>query len=829
MNTDYPAFAPLRSGVETYRQPRPAAHGLGRWLFSCAAIVTLLGLLMAPGLVGAAAPGRAAAALTVLPTATKTPTPPPPTDWLAEGLRQQRNGNHAAARAALTTFLQRAPGDPQAAQALFHLGESFQADGLHAEAISAFQDFLRRAPTHARRPDAQFHLGQAHQALEQWEAGRAAYQDFLKNGSPWLAYDVHLRLAEIAAAQEQPAAVAVAYQAAINAAANRVLALRAREKWAAYAAGRADFAGALAQYEAILSVAQNASYQAEMHALAGDAAWELDQRAAAEKHWREAIALAPTTRDAYQALIRLVDNDLPVDSFTRGQVDFENGAYQPAIKALETFLAGQPGERRGAALALIARSYQGLENYPAALAAWDRLLNSYPNDAAWPGAWLGKAETQRFANNRSGAITTLRTFVQRFPTHAQAPDVLLELARQLERSEDYRGAASYQVLLADSFPQQRAAANALLRAGINRYRLQETSAAVALWQRGLKDYPAAAEAPTLRLWLGKGLLAQRKRSDALAAWQAVFNQAPESYAGLRAHTLALDAGLALTVEARFLGETGLLSQVDDGSRAFAERWLRTWAKTDSRATDLARLDARIGRDQDWQRGQAYLALRLRGPALEALELARARTWNDPLLVYQLAVAFEEMGVYRLSVISAARVIALSPGKAVSAAPIFIQRLAYPRHFADLVTEEAVRFDVDPLLIYAMIRQESLFESGAESSAAARGLMQVIPSTGRWIAGELGMSDFEESDLYRPWVSVKFGVFYTMRGLAAANGNVATALTGYNAGPGNARFWRERSGPDEDLFYETISIAEPRAYLNLITAHLAHYTRLYGSR
>ena len=309
----------------------------------------------------------------------------------------------------------------------------------------------------------------------------------------------------------------------------------------------------------------------------------------------------------------------------------------------------------------------------------------------------------------------------------------------------------------------------------------------------------------------------------------MITQAPESYAGLRARTLAIEAGLTLTVEVPLRAAGEVAGQTDDGSRAFAERWLRTWVKTSSAVTDLARLDSRLSRDQDWQRGQAYLALRLRGPALEALDLVRARYWNDPLLVYQLAVAFEELGTYRLSVISAARVIALAPDKLVSAAPLFVQRLAYPQHFDDLVTEESLRFAVDPLLIYAMIRQESLFEPGAESSAAARGLMQVIPSTGRWIADELAMPDFHESDLYRPWISVKFGTFYTMRGLRAANGNVATALTGYNAGPGNAKFWRERSGPDEDLFYETISITEPRSYLSLITIHLAHYARLYGPR
>ncbi len=767
-------------------------------------------------------------AATLVPTAAlaaspaQTPTPARLADLLQDGLRQQRNGNHAAARVAFQTLLTRATTDALAADAAFHLGESNQADGLHAEAIKAFEDFLRRAPRHVRRADAQFHLGEAHQALAHWQAARAAFQDYLRNGSPLLAYDVHLRLATVANALNQPAAAAAAYQAAVQAAANRVLALRAREQWAAAASGQGDFAGALAQYQAILMLAQNAPYRAEMSALAGDAAWQLGRRADAESYWRAAISLAPRGAAAYQALIHLVENELPVDSFTRGLVDFENDALRPAVAALTAFLAGPADSRRGEALALLARSYQGLQDYPNALATWDRLLAGNASDPAWGGAWLGKAETQRLANDRPGAIATLRAFVQRSPDHAQAPAALLELARQLERSEDYRAAADYQVLLADSSPQHASAANALLRAGINRYRLNQISSAVTLWQRGLKNDANGADAPMLRLWLGKGLLAQRQRTEALAAWKAVFTQAPESYAGLRARALALQAGstLTATVSAPLAGRT------DDGSQAFAERWLRTWVESAPATGSLATPTARLRGDPDWQRGQAYLALRLRGPALEAFELTRTRFWNDPLLVYQMAVAFDDLGVYRLSVISAARLIALAPVGQVSAAPLFIQRLAYPRHFDDLVMEETARFQVDPLLVYAMIRQESLFEPGAESSAAARGLMQVIPSTGRWIAGELDMDDYTDSDLYRPWVSVKFGVFYTMRGLRAADGNTATALVGYNAGPGNAAFWRQRSGADEDLFYETVSLTEPRAYLSLITIHRAHYVRLY---
>lgn len=750
---------------------------------------------------------------------TTVPQPPegPPIPVTASALVSAQAlhaaGNYAAARAELQRFL----ADPKYAaltpEAYFHLGENFLADGMYREALDAFAEFLRRAPDHPRRADARFHQGEAYRALGQWPEAAAALRDYLQAGSPLLTYEVQLRLAAVHAAAGDGDAAIAAYAAAVAAAPDRVTALRAREQWAAYATALGNHAASLVQYQAILEEAQNAGYQAEINQLAGDAAWNAGRAAPAEAYWRAAVALAPRSNYAYQALIQLVNNQLPVDWFTRGLVDYHNRAYLPAINAFDTFLQGEPGARQGEALAYLARSYQGAEDYTRALTTWDRLIHDLPSDAAWGGAWLGKAETQRFAGDRPAAVVTLRTFVEQYPNHPLAADARYELATQLERLEQYAAAADHQLLLADTAPEHKQAARALLRAGINRYRLGEVARAVEIWQRAVGAYGASADAPALYLWLGKGQLAQRQTAEAYAAWDTLLARWPDSYAAARARALRGDPPRPATI--------------DDASQAVAEKWLRSWVAAPASRASLATLDARIAQDPDWQRGQAYLALNLRGPALEALEKVRTRYWDDPLALYQLTLAFQELGTYRLSIISAARLIALSPQKTVTAAPVFIQKLAYPRYFDAQVQEEAQRFGVDPLLIDAVIRQESLFEAGAESSAAARGLMQVIPSTGEWIAGELNFPDYTTSDLYRPWVSIKFGAFYIMRGLRAAEGNVATALVGYNAGPSNARFWRERSGPDEDLFYETVSLSEPRAYLSLITTHYAHYARLYG--
>jgi soluble lytic murein transglycosylase len=118
-------------------------------------------------------------------------------------------------------------------------------------------------------------------------------------------------------------------------------------------------------------------------------------------------------------------------------------------------------------------------------------------------------------------------------------------------------------------------------------------------------------------------------------------------------------------------------------------------------------------------------------------------------------------------------------------------------------------------------------------------MQVIPSTGRSIANSLGWPDYETSDLYQPFVSVKFGSWYLTQQLDAF-GIAHVALSAYNAGPGNAMRWRNRtlaacpagSEPEEctfdyDLFVEIIHLRETRLYVRYIYKHFAAYQYLYG--
>ena len=119
-------------------------------------------------------------------------------------------------------------------------------------------------------------------------------------------------------------------------------------------------------------------------------------------------------------------------------------------------------------------------------------------------------------------------------------------------------------------------------------------------------------------------------------------------------------------------------------------------------------------------------------------------------------------MYGLAARGASRLAGLWPNGSIRTAPPAVQRLSYPLAYADLLSVEAGARSLDPLLLAALIRQESLFEPAAESYAGARGLGQVMPATGEGIARSLNMADFVLDDLYRPWVSVRFGAYYLSR-------------------------------------------------------------------
>lgn len=106
-----------------------------------------------------------------------------------------------------------------------------------------------------------------------------------------------------------------------------------------------------------------------------------------------------------------------------------------------------------------------------------------------------------------------------------------------------------------------------------------------------------------------------------------------------------------------------------------------------------------------------------------------------------------------------------------------------RPFAALIETVAHKHGIDPALIHAVVEAESGYRPGARSLVGARGLMQVMPATGR----ELGVAS--AARLFDPQANLEAGVKYLKGLLAQFNGDLTSALAAYNAGPGAVARYR----------------------------------------
>ncbi len=168
--------------------------------------------------------------------------------------------------------------------------------------------------------------------------------------------------------------------------------------------------------------------------------------------------------------------------------------------------------------------------------------------------------------------------------------------------------------------------------------------------------------------------------------------------------------------------------------------------------------------------------------------------------------------------------------ATMSAPRYFNRLRFGTYFKDLVLQEAAADDLEALFIFSVIRQESLFEGFVTSSAGARGLMQIIPSTGQEIATLSGWpANFTADDLYRPAVSIRLGTDYLVTQRNSFGTNLYAMLAAYNAGPGRAVYWSNISQDDIDLYLEVISFAETRNYVRSIYELFSIYSDLYETQ
>lgn len=161
--------------------------------------------------------------------------------------------------------------------------------------------------------------------------------------------------------------------------------------------------------------------------------------------------------------------------------------------------------------------------------------------------------------------------------------------------------------------------------------------------------------------------------------------------------------------------------------------------------------------------------------------------------------------------------------------ISIEKYIYPLKYEAEIMKASEKYDLEPEFIAAVIYTESKFKENSESSAGAKGLMQLMPNTFMWLVEKRGDS-YTESDIMTPEVNIDYGCYYLSWLDKYLPGDIYTATAAYNAGMGRVSEWLENprySVDGENLV--TMPFTETENYVNEIKHKEQKYSELYFSK
>ncbi len=536
-----------------------------------------------------------------------------------------------------------------------------------------------------------------------------------------------------------------------------------------------------------------------------------DPRKAA-RLWKHLLERWPDHGRALESfrLLRLLESEEKVPRDERlpllgARAASQSGRLEEAIQLLRPFADRDPDDPlRLEATLEMGKVFYGGERYHSALKQFDQLDRR--GGEVGRLALLYQARSYRKMGEWERSIDAYSDYVRRFPTSSLSPEVQWEIAwRWSLLGETEKSVDAFRRLRA-LFPSSRFAARSYLQEAVRLDRTGEPLRALELL-RGFTDHGGGGSDREDALFRIADLCERlADQGDPTPYYEELVDEYPETYHGLRA--------------AARLGKKPILSTGTSGG--FAEDgdatllWIRSWSGGGGGPEDWGTLPFLISMGEwDDARGEAARI--------------RRRLDDDPEALLRFARYCRRVTLYDHTIRCGRRIQELA--ERAGADPVYpgLLSLIYPLGFFDHVATEASRRpELDPFFVAAVMRQESWFHPQALSPAGARGLLQIIPATGRHIASKLGEGErFRTEDLFLPEKSVRYGIWYLRSLIQRYGGSLLAAASAYNAGEGNADLWVSLAGGAEDeLYIEQINLSETREYVMRTLAGYWIYRSLY---
>ncbi len=586
-------------------------------------------------------------------------------------------------------------------------------------------------------------------------------------------------------------------------------------------AGLAAARGDLARAQALLDRVppRSAVARADLHELQARVARAAADSAAESAALRALLEAAPASDAALRATERLAElaPPGPDDRLEFAKVAMAGRAYARAAEHLRALLARRPGGadpvREGEARLLLGRVAMARREYTAARAEFARL----PDGARRADREAATLDAARCLW-RLGQIDACLAEYDAIATGAFADSVRalaeFEAAREARDDDRHAEAARRFAAFRRARPAHELADDAAWFEGLARAKAGDTTGALAALLALRETYPRSDRREEAAFWSARAHVDAGDRDTACHELAFVRAEYPDGYWAQRALALATELGCG----------------PDPAGAPPAERDAADWVRQElgGTAADAAHLAA-ITASEPFRRARALAALGLRDEAEAELEGLRHTVARDPARLLLLGEAARVIGVPREGMRAAASLKSRAGADVLPGTlPPSVARLLYPVTHLDSVRRWAAENDLDPLFVYAVMREESWMDASAVSGAGARGLLQIMPSTGYDLAVRSGLRGFSAADLFVPEVNVRLGTRYLRELLDDLDGEPLLALAAYNAGKRNALRWRsDGEGFDPDRYVSGITYRETHGYVQKVLRTWAIYRALWS--
>ena len=697
------------------------------------------------------------------------------------------------------------------AESAFDKSLALVDQGNYTQAARSLEDLLKTQPTHPEKQAIHHVLAYCYGTQKKWAKGIEHYTLALSATYPLADYAISHIAKSYGQMKDNQNAI-IWYQRLIDEHPESIHFTDAKYELAKAQYHARNYTAALKGFLALSTDSKN-SY-------ARRATYEAAKTYAKLGKWKQA-------QDTYQQLINANNTDMIAQSsvnalqklvprhpelqitrnqrMTHAMVRFNRGQLTSARSEFRKAAAGHKDKITARATYYIGRAFHRQRKYDLALKEYNKIVSLYPASGYLTRALYQSTLCYRRKAQPQMAEKRLIAFVEKYSWSALADDALYDLGWVQENQKLYdKAIASYRGLITKYTHSDRLP-RAYWQIGWIQFKNERYADCIATFTTLQKGFPHDSWAKAARFWIAKTYERQNRLKEAEVVYSEIIAANHWYYSG-----------------------------------AAKEHLKRLQSKTDAptKSGALAIPRARVTRDSPaWKdigskktpRVQQLMRLKLFEDALTELKGNIQRDGSNLRdNYYNLILCLEKLKKFQQAHGYADRLSRFRPLRGKNnAIPIELYRHLYPLYYTDHLQKHTTNYEIDPLFVAAMIREESRYNADAVSYAGAIGLMQIMPATGRELAGRLKIPRFNTKLLYNPDINIQMGSWYMKSLMNQFDNNHALVAGAYNGGPGRMRRWiKAKQIADIDEFIEDIGIDQTRRHIKKVIDSYIIYQQLY---